>query len=182
MLIENKRYVCEVLLPEGAPITSAVGRPCSRKAIAKRSAAFEMCMMLRKAGHLDSNLIPTIKKYLPLMRNAHLALNSKKTHSYNSIVKPSFWQHACDSLPSKLYLTVLELAEPDKICRPSQPLALITRILLPDLPSMILHLQAGKDSAIICTSISNDFDVTEPMVCVLFKHLAVRKRFWKMHC
>ena len=92
MTMENKRYVCEVVLPEQAPVRSAVGKPSSNKAIAKRSAAFEMCIRLRKGDHLDGNLISTLKRFIPANANALLAVNLKKRTEYGARLKPRLWE------------------------------------------------------------------------------------------
>lgn len=160
MSVENKKFVCEVILPESSPIHSATGRPSSRKAIARRSAAFEACLLLRQSGHLDQNLIPTYHKTLPHMRNAHLALNMNKAHVYNMKIKPDLWERTRGSLPSKLFLTVLSLENPENLGRPCQPIALLTRTRLPDIPPFPLHLQVGKVSQLLCTSISTSLDVS----------------------
>lgn len=92
MTMENKRYVCEVILPEQAPIRSAVGKPSSNKAIAKRSAAFEMCIQLRKGDHLDGNLISTLRRFVPANANALLAVNLKRRTEYGARLKPCLWE------------------------------------------------------------------------------------------
>lgn len=160
MSVQNKKFVCEVILPESSPIHSAFGRPSSRKAIARRSAAFEACLLLRQSNHLDKNLIPTYHKTLPHMRNAHLALNMNKAHSYNMKIKPDIWERTRGSLPSKLFLTVLSLGTPENLGRPCQPLALLTRTKLPDIPPFPLHLQVGKVSQLLCTSVPTSLDVS----------------------
>ena len=161
---ENRHYTYEVLLPEGSPIRSAVGKSSTRKAVAKRSAAFEMCILLRKGNHLDSNLMPTIKKYLPAMRNAHLALHMNKGNSYPMKVKPSVWERTRGSFPKELFMTVLKLETPDSLGRPSQPLALLTRTAMPDFPPIPLHLQPGKASNVLCTSMTVACQTTNLMV------------------
>ena len=156
----NKRFVCEVILPESSPIHSATGKPSSRKAIARRSAAFEACLLLRQSNYLDKNLIPTYHKSLPHMRNAHLALNLKKSHSYNMKIKPDLWASTLGSLPNELFITVLSLEKPENLGRPCQPLALLTRTRLSSIPPFPLHLQAEKVSQLLCTPISTSLDVS----------------------
>lgn len=153
MSTENRKYICEVVLPENSPVISATGRQARKKSIAKRSAAFEMCLLLRKGGHLDSNLIPTYHKQLPVMRNALLALNMKKSSSYNMIIKPSLWEKTRGSQPDELFMTVIQTEMQENLGRSYQPLALMTRTLLPDLPTFPLYLQVGKTTQIVSTSI-----------------------------
>ncbi|KAL9613891.1 MAG: hypothetical protein Q9167_001569 [Letrouitia subvulpina] len=152
MRVDNKLFVCEVVLPENSPIRSAIGRPSSKKTIAKRSAAFEACLLLRQARHLDSNLLPTYHKHLPAMRNAHLALNMNKASQYDMMVKPSLWKATRGCQPTALFMTVMELDLPENLGRDSQPLALLTRTRLPDFPPILLHLQPDKTSNVVCKS------------------------------
>ena len=151
----------EVILPENSPILSATGRPSSRKTVAKRSAAFEACIRLKLGGHLDGNLIPTYHKQLPMMRNAHLALNMKKSNSYSMKVKPSLWEASRGVQPQELYLTIIELESPERLGRPCQPLALLTRTRLPDFPSILFYLQVDHTSHLRSISMRNGFKVSE---------------------
>ena len=148
------------MLPETSPIRSVSGRPSSRKSTAKRSAAFEACLLLRQRGYLDERLLPTYHKRLPAMRNAHLALNMKKTNAYTMRVKPSLWEQSRGSLPDELYLTLLVLASPENLGRPYQPLALLTRTPLPKIPRFPLHLQPGKSSEVLCIPIARHLAVS----------------------
>lgn len=154
MTVEHQQYVCEVILPENSPILSATGRPAAKKSIAKRSAAFEACLLLRQGGHLDSHLIPTYHKQLPAMRNAHLALNMKQTNCYDMKIKPSLWENTRCSQPEELFMTVLEVETPENLGRSYQPLALLTRTNLPDFPAFPLYLQVGQTTQLRSTSIS----------------------------
>lgn len=165
--VENKQYVSEVILPENSPVLSATGKPSSRKSIAKRSAAFEACIQLKMGGHLDGNLIPTYHKQLPVMRNAHLALNMKQSNSYNMKIKPSLWEACRGVWPHELYLTIIELESPERLGRPCQPLALLTRTRLPDFPSILLYLQADHTTQLRSTSIRYSFKVTEDSLAAL---------------
>ena len=162
MSFQNKLFISEVLLPANSPLTSATGKPCSSKSIAKRSAAFEACCILRGRGYLDSNFVPTYHKYLPQMRNAHLALSSKKTNSYPMMIKPSLWESTRGTLPERLYLTVIQLETPEHLGRDSQPLVLLTRTQLPGFPPFLLHLQADKTSRLLCHSLPKSVHVSLP--------------------
>lgn len=160
MTVENRQYVCEVVLPQNSPIRSAIGRPSPRKTIAKRSAAFEACMLLRKGGYLDAHLLPIYHKQLPAMRNALLALNMKRSNAYDMRVKPDLWEETRGTIPQLLYLTILELESPEGLGRPCQPLALLTRTSLPALPPFLLHLNSGQSSQVLCTSVTFSLQVT----------------------
>ena len=157
MSMENKQYVCEVLLPEIAPVHSVMGRPSSRKAVAKCSAAFEACLRLRKGNYLDAHLLPIYHKQLPAMRNAHLALNMKQNNNYDMRVKPIVWEENWGSVPKVLYMTILDVTNIENIGRPTQPLALLTRFRFPDFPSFPLHLRPGTSSDVNCKPLARSF-------------------------
>lgn len=136
------KFQCEAILPENSPIRTAIGRRSSKKSIAKRSAAFQMCFLLRRGQYLDENLLPIYTKQLPAMRNAMLALNSKKTNMYDMKTKPSLWEGSRGVVPTELFPTVVSFTnDPDK---PYQPLILLTRTPMPEFPSFPLHMSTGK--------------------------------------
>lgn len=166
MAIENRQYVCEVILPRGAGLTSMRGFPSSRKAIAKRSAAYEMCIALLKEKYLDNNFVSNHKNYVPANANLRCAVKEHNSNEYRAFSKPKLWERSRGSFPTKLYLTVLQLAVPTNLGRPSQPLALVTRTPLPDFPPMELHLSIdkNKNSDAICISISKGFGVARSTV------------------
>jgi endoribonuclease Dicer len=101
------------------------------------------------------------------MRNAHLALDMKQSNSYRMKTKPSLWQASRGSRPHELFLTVLELESPENLGRPYQPLALLTRTLLPDFPSILLYLQVDQTSYLRSTSIINGMKITEKSLAEL---------------
>jgi endoribonuclease Dicer len=160
--VQNKQFICEVILPEESPIRGAVGRPCSTKQVAKCSAAFETCLLLRKGKYLDEYLSPIFTKQLPAMRNALLAVDSKKRQEYNMRTKPECW--AAGSIPEELFVTVLKLDNPESLDRSSQPLALLTRSAITQLPSFVLHFGGGKNSPVQCTSISQSMKLDPSVI------------------
>lgn len=159
MTVEQKQFVCEVILPENSPLRSATGRPSGKKSIAKRSAAFEACILLRKGKHLDSNFLPTYHKQLPAMRNALLALNMKKINAYDMRLKPSVWESSWGYVPERLYLTTIALATSKCLRRPHTPIAMLTRTRLPTIPPFLLHLDAGLTSDVVCVSLATSIEV-----------------------
>jgi endoribonuclease Dicer len=159
---QNKQFICEAILPESSPVRGAVGRPASTKQVAKCSAAFETCLLLRAGKYLDEWLLPTFTKQLPAMRNALLAVDSKKRAAYDMKTKPKLW--SIGGVPEELFLTVLGLESPECLGRASQPLALLTRSRLPDLPSFMLHFGAGKYSPVQCRSLSAPMAVSRPIL------------------
>ena len=134
--VQNKQFVCEVIMPEGSPIRGSIGqcyqlpynqgwpswsptqfsknnmlmhstgRPASTKQVAKCSAAFETCLELVKAKYLNEWLLSTFTKQLPAMRNALLAVSSKKRQAYPMKTKPRLW--SLEGAPDQYFLTVRE--------------------------------------------------------------------------
>ncbi|KAL3464231.1 hypothetical protein BJX64DRAFT_298527 [Aspergillus heterothallicus] len=121
----NSTFVCEVILPERSPVRGLVGSPAMNKSIAKRSAAFDTCIMLRKHELIDDRFNSTYHRRLPAMRNAKLAITCKKTNKYDMLLKPSLWAAGRGTLPKTLYATVITF-------KPTQPLAreLVNLVLL----------------------------------------------------
>ncbi|KAI9794454.1 MAG: Dicer-like protein 1 [Peltula sp. TS41687] len=159
--VQNKQYSCEVILPENAPIRSVTGRPASRKSVAKRSAAFEACLTLRKKKYLDGHLLPTYQKQLPAMRNAQLALYVKNRKAYEMRAKPTIWAESVGTVPQKLFLTILALEEPQTGPISCQPLALLTRTPLPQLPQFPLYMNSGSKTGVSFTKVSESLTVSE---------------------
>ncbi|ORY62880.1 RNase3 domain-containing protein [Pseudomassariella vexata] len=143
----------EVILPDGAPIKSALGRRAGSKQIAKCSAAFEMCLKLRKEKAIDEHLQSTFKKWLPTMRNAHLAISSKKKTEYNMRIKPDIWSHR--GFPETLFVAVLKLLSPAALGQSSRPLAILTRKPLPRLNRFPLFFGNHSSSLTECVSLSS---------------------------
>lgn len=143
---QGKDFVCEIMMPSNSPVTGAVGRAYSTKQVAKCSAAFEACLALRKSGYLNEHFISTFKKSAPAMRNALLAINSKKQSCLRMRTKPELWS-LC-TIPTQLFLTIMILSEPGHLKRPSQPLGLLTRTRLPDFPEFPLYFGRGKMSMV----------------------------------
>ncbi|GAP82698.2 putative RNase3 domain-containing protein [Rosellinia necatrix] len=145
-------FQCEVILPDCSPIKSAAGRRRSSKQVAKCSAAFEMCLKLKKQKHLDDNLRSAFKKRLPAMRNARLAISSKKRNEYFMRQKPNAWSIL--GPVDRLFVTVIRLSDPKALGRPSRPLALLTRESLPRIASFPIYFGNQQMSSVECFPLS----------------------------
>ncbi|KAI1482012.1 hypothetical protein F4774DRAFT_430201 [Daldinia eschscholtzii] len=144
----GREFECEVLLPDTSPIKGAVGRRADSKQVAKCSAAFEMCLQLKKKKYLDDYLQSTFAKKLPAMRNAHLAISSKKRSEYSMRIKPEIWNKR--GQPESLYVTVLKLISPEELGRFSRPLAILTRHPLPQMAKFPLFFDHQRTSDVEC--------------------------------
>ncbi|RYC56457.1 hypothetical protein CHU98_g9758 [Xylaria longipes] len=149
-------FQCEVLLPDCSPIKSAIGQRASSKQIAKCSAAFEMCLKLKKQKHLNDNLQSVFTKRLPAMRNARLAISSKKRAEYPMRRKPNAWSVL--GFPEKLFITVITLSNPEALGRPSRPLALLTREKLPRTAVFPIYFGNQRVSGVECLSLPSGID------------------------
>ncbi|KAF2026396.1 dicer-like protein 1 [Setomelanomma holmii] len=151
-------FVCEVILPEHCPIISMVGDAQSRKAIAKCSAAFKMCLELRRKGFIDEQLLPRDSKILPAMRNARLAVSEKKKGNYPMLIKPSFWKDGRNEHAGSLYLTIVDVDM--GLDRPHQPMGLLTRRRFPQLPPFPIYLTDGRQSNIVSRPLCQPMTLT----------------------
>ncbi|KAI1300586.1 hypothetical protein F5Y03DRAFT_363829 [Xylaria venustula] len=149
-------FECEVLLPDVSPIKSAVGRRASSKQVAKCSAAFDMCLKLKKHKHLDDNLRSTFSKRLPTMRNARLAISSKKRAEYPMRRKPDIWSIL--GLTGRLFITIIKLSHPEQLGRPSKPLALLTRKPLVQIAAFPIYFGNQQTSAVECLPLPSSID------------------------
>ncbi|ETS82388.1 hypothetical protein PFICI_04264 [Pestalotiopsis fici W106-1] len=151
-------FQSEVILPDNSPVKSAVGRRASSKQAAKCSAAFEACLKLRKCNELDEYLQSRRKKRLPAMRNAQLALSSKKRAEYNMKIKPDIWNDR--GLPERLHVMVLRLESPESMGRPSRPLLLLTRKPLPQVAKFPIFFGNQQTSMVECFLLSREITVS----------------------
>ncbi|KKK13664.1 hypothetical protein ARAM_005525 [Aspergillus rambellii] len=137
----NSTFVCEVILPETSPIRGVTGNPAMSKSTAKRSAAFDTCILLKKHKLLDDYFNSVYHKRLPAMRNAKLAITSGKTKQYDMLLKPSLWSKGREVLPEKLYATVLKFKPAKSLVRALEDLVLLTRERIPVLPPFSIFLE-----------------------------------------
>ncbi|KAK8080450.1 BcdcL1 [Apiospora hydei] len=144
----GKEFQCEVILPDHAPIKTAMGDRAASKQVAKCSAAFNACYRLRKQGFLNNWLQSTFSKQLPKMRNAKLAFSSKKRHEYPMKTKPGLWSQR--GIPTQLYVTVLRLTDPRALGRSSRPMTLLTRSSLPPVADFQIFFGNGRSSGVQC--------------------------------
>ncbi|RAR10442.1 endoribonuclease dcr-1 [Stemphylium lycopersici] len=161
----QRGFLSEVILPEYSPVQTVSGDVQSKKAIAKCSAAYNACLKLYEKGYLDENLLPTTFRQLPAGRNALLALSEKKKGMYSMLIKPEFWKEGRGIVPRSLYLTIVDLDA--GLDRPHQPLGLLTRNPLPQLPAFPIYLTNGKPSNIVSRSSATSFFVCTEILDII---------------
>lgn len=148
----GQKFQAEVMLPNNAPVRSVVGLIRSRKGLAKRSAAFNACIELRKLAYFDAYFMPTYTKKLPAMRDALLAVDMKKQRGYAMRVKPSIWAEQRGNVPGQLYVTVVDF--PKGLDRPHQSIAYLTRTRMPNFPAFSVHLNDGRKKSVVSRSLT----------------------------
>ncbi|KAL4904889.1 hypothetical protein BDW74DRAFT_185410 [Aspergillus multicolor] len=151
VLPSNNSYICEVILPERSPIRSVTGAPAMNKSTAKRSAAFDACVMLRKHKLLDDQFNSVYHKRLPAMRNARLAITCKKTNEYDMLQKPALWAEGRGTTPDILYATVITFKPTRPLARQLSSMILLTRARLPKLPGFSIYLEDDDVETIVVT-------------------------------
>ena len=151
-------FVCEVVLPSSSPIRHATGRPHCRKQVAKCAAAFAMCLKLYEKKYIDKHLHPIFASRLPAMRNARLAVSSKKQAQYKMRVKPAAWSVL--GMPTQLYASVLSLTHPDALDNASRPLVFLARCRVPLLDEFPLFFSKGRVSNVRCVPVEEPQQLT----------------------
>ncbi|KAI9728236.1 MAG: Dicer-like protein 1 [Chrysothrix sp. TS-e1954] len=163
--VRDSKYGCEVALPDRSPIRSATGLLYDRKLTAKKSAAFSACMLLRKEKLLDQNLLPIYAKQLPAMRNARLALDSKRSNQYEMQRKPSIWEHGREQAITHLFVSIILVA--DEWDHAVEPIALLTRQELLDFPTFPIYKANGSPAIVrviaLCSALRVEEDMTRQL-------------------
>lgn len=161
MLSVNSTFVCEVILPEKSPIRGLVGTPATKKTIAKQSAAFDTCLLLRKHHLLNDHFNSVYHRRLPAMRNAKLAITSKITNQYDMISKPSFWRKQQGTLPTSLYATVISFMPSKPLSRHHENIVLLTRERIPEFPPFSIFLDIDIETTVFSMSLEDAFSISD---------------------
>lgn len=133
--------------------------------MAKQSAAFDACILLRKRRLLDDNFKSVYHKRLPAMRNAKLAIVSKRTNQYTMICKPSTWNQKQGNSPHKVYVMVFQFQPKEPLDRAHDSIALLTRVPLPEIPSFPIYLENDKETRIQAIVLDMPLsDITENII------------------
>lgn len=158
------KFVSEVRLPDKSPVRGVIGTLESSKAMAKGSAAFDTCLVLRKSNLLDSHFRSIFHRRLPAMRNAKLAIASKKQEKYDRRCKPSLWTHQIGAIPTLLYAMLIRFSPSKLLTRQHAPLVLLTRTQLPSFPSFPIFLDGDIETTIEMICFESPLAVTSEQV------------------
>ena len=159
---DKQTFTYEIVLPPNSPIVSAQGKPYPSKSQAKQSAAFAACVLLREKGCLDEHLLPlNTAKAIPEGANARHSIDREKANSYPFRAKPSFWDVEDRPLPEEVYVTVLGYVAPEAMGRPYQPMCIITRDRVPDIPRFTVYADSGGNSEVYAITLNSPMTLDE---------------------
>lgn len=96
------------------------------------------------------------------MRNAKLAIVSKKTNSYKMRCKPSIWSQEKQSNPELLYETVIEFNPSTPLAREHGNLILLTRERLSEFPKFPIFLENDRETQVHTILLKPPLRVTSP--------------------
>lgn len=164
---EGKMFQYKIGLPEESPVQGIAGDVLPSKKHAKRSAAFKTCLALRARGLLDVYWNTVYHKRRPEMANARLAITSKRKDQYAMLTKPQFWDLACGQKPELLYVMTIHVVPSQPLRRQPAPLALLTRVSLPTIPTFPVYLEEDIESQVITKSASPTINVNPKLLDLL---------------
>ena len=159
-------FRAKAVLPEYDDFDGAWGEDCPNKMLAKRSAAWETCFVLREKGLLDGNLDSVHQKQRPQNANAHLAINNK-LDEYDMKVKPDFWSRGLSSTPDHLFATIISLSPSQPLKRVCNLLVLFTRTRLPKLPSFPVYLEVDNETVVSFEKVSEAVRIDKGLLDIL---------------
>ncbi|KAJ5496799.1 hypothetical protein N7463_008786 [Penicillium fimorum] len=148
VMSENESFSCEIILPEKSPVRRVIGCSESKKSLAKQSAAFDACLLLRKKNLLDEHFNSVYHKRLPAMRNAKLAITSKKTDQYRMRTKPLIWARLQGTTPIRLYAIVIRLIPSEPLNRTHGSIILLTREQITSIPTFPVFLDDDIETTV----------------------------------
>ena len=134
------RYTARLPENEDCHVKGCRGEWKTSKQLAKRSAAWACCYLLRQKGHLDDSLDSIHRKYKPENSNARLSVTSKKS-AYDMQTKPSLWQAEVGTIPTTLFATILHFEPEKSLKHPCAPMIMLTRTSLPEFPQFPAYLE-----------------------------------------
>jgi Double stranded RNA binding domain. len=146
-------------MPEKSPVRRVLGCSESKKSLAKQSAAFDACLLLRKRNLLDEHFNSVYHKRLPAMRNAKLAITSKRTDQYRMRTKPSIWARQQGTIPTCLYGIVIRLIPSEPLARTHGSIVLLTREQITAIPTFSVFLDDGIETTVQSLCVDGGLEV-----------------------
>lgn len=94
------------------------------------------------------------------MRNAKLAIMTKKTNQYPMMTKPMFWKREYGVEPDSLYLTIISLHPTRPLQKGYRSVLLLTREPLPQFPEFPIYLEDDVETTIISIPLAKALTIT----------------------
>ncbi|KAJ5705739.1 hypothetical protein N7536_001428 [Penicillium majusculum] len=160
VMSENESFSCEIIMPEKSPVRRVLGCSESKKSLAKQSASFDACLLLRKRNLLDEHFNSIYHKRLPAMRNAKLAITSKRTDQYRMRTKPLIWARQQGTIPTRLYGIVIRLIPSEPLTRAHRSIVLLTRERITAIPAFPVFLDDDIETTVRSLCIEGDLEVS----------------------
>lgn len=107
------------------------------------------------------------------MANARLALDIHKTNVYTFKPKPNFWRVEDGAQPAELWVTILLLSKPEAIGHELQPICLITRKKLPEIPAFPVYSDTAGQSDMVLLRLCQPL-VATPVILEVLSNLTIR--------
>jgi endoribonuclease Dicer len=156
-----------------SPLATFESPAMNSKATAKRAAAFEACIQLRKGGHLNEYLLPKFRlKDRPKYANARLAVDINKTNTYTYRRKPGFWDIVDNIPPTELWLVVFSFKNRENLATQPviHPICIASRNRLPALPSFPVFPTNGGTSDVVIHRVDKPLAVSEESLLLLSQY------------
>ncbi|KHN96204.1 Dicer-like protein 1 [Metarhizium album ARSEF 1941] len=163
-LTNTGKFTATVLLPSSCPVMSFSGTPQRSKLLARGSAAFKACIELFNLKYIDGNFRSTLKRLLPRMRNARLALSDKKQSEYGMKYKPTLW---AGRTTSQLFVATLSIKGMGPTGRHGRPLCILTHAESPTIEPIKLWIARGIQSILAHKRCARPLTLTEDEVAGL---------------
>lgn len=101
------------------------------------------------------------------MRNAKLAITSKKTDQYIMRNKPKIWLDRQGTVPTRLYGTIIRLTPTEPLGQQPGDIILLTRDRLPQFPSFPVYLDNDVETTVHCSTVVGHMEVDDSTLGML---------------
>lgn len=159
------RFIATVILPDSSPVKTFCGMPQRSKILARGSAAFEACIDMINRKYINGHLQPTLSKHLPAMRNARLAISSKKRTEYNMRIKSDSWLQT--GTPTELFATIIAIDGSVLAGKYGRNLCLLTRFRLPQITPTELYVNRVEKTNAALIHCNNAMKISEDELAML---------------
>ena len=159
----EKMFRFKTVLTEFQDFDGTWGGEYPNRLLAKRSAAWETCFMLRSMNMLDQNLDSVHHKKRPENANAHLAIKNKLAE-YDMKIKPDYWSAQWGETPETLFAMIIHFSPAIPLFKRHAPLMMLTRSRLPDVPDFPVYLEGDNETMVHFEHADVPLHITEALL------------------